>query len=278
MRLKSLQCPKCCAQLEIDSRLKQTKCEYCGTHIWLERDSLSEKSQCTAEEADELADSIKELIPPLKRLNELSVQKQKACDELLALRKLNDKAKAANDIKLPIVVGASVLILSVVLSLITGAFLFAFIGGVAGVGLYLGLQSSYRSRDEEIEAKEQQLKAISDEIIAIGNDYDFSIVPEAYLNEDAMDHFCDSLKKRRAFSLQQAVNIYEADRHNRELLALQREQIELQRKQIEELKGSGNAKVKNNGGDININVDGLAAAGGLIAAGLAIAKAVKDEL
>lgn len=72
----------------------------------------------------------------------------------------------------------------------------------------------------------------------------------------------------------------EDELQKREMKALQQEQIELQKAQIREMKNNkkNGKESKDKGGDININIDGLAAAGGLLAAGLTVAKYIKDEL
>ena len=95
------------------------------------------------------------------------------------------------------------------------------------------MQSAITSDRAKIQETEARLNELHSK-------YNFSLVPADYLQYEPMSFFVKVLNSGRAASLQQAINIYEDEKHKKKLLRLQEEQnrlkeeeLEMQRKQLE---------------------------------------------
>ena len=85
----------------------------------------------------------------------------------------------------------------------------------------------YVKRNWAIKAKEanevelqKKYKDASEHLEWLYSAYDFDVVPEDYREPEAMVFFVKVLNSGRALSLNQAINMYEDDKHKKELLIL----------------------------------------------------------
>lgn len=281
MNIVSYQCPNCSAQLRVDPENENIKCDYCGSTLWLENAfSPAMQEKALEKRADRLAEKILSLIEPVKRLKTLNSQRDILCREVPRYKKKSELANSSAGKYIPYAAGIAVLLFFLIMAVMVGSFGCFVFGAIAGAVCFLCVRTNMNQYIVLSERKEKMYAEVCTEIDQIKKENDFSILPFKYQNEDAMPFFADSLKSRRALTLQQAVNLYEDELQKREMKALQQEQIELQKAQIREMKNNkkNGKESKDKGGDININIDGLAAAGGLLAAGLTVAKYIKDEL
>ena len=116
--------------------------------------------------------------------------------------------------------------------IIVGLVLIGMIGG--GSKLAKIILNVVIPRDEQsLNVLIDGLQSKENEIISLQREADFDFIPEKYRNLDALQFFGDAFHDRRARTVSQAINLYEEDKHRREVLKLQREQIEIQKKQYE---------------------------------------------
>ena len=65
------------------------------------------------------------------------------------------------------------------------------------------------------------------------DNYQFDLVPEDYREREAMAYFVKVLRNGRAASLQQAINLYEDEKHKKQVLRLQQEQLALKQEALD---------------------------------------------
>ncbi len=185
----------------------------------------------------ELAAEIKKLLTPIDDLNQtrtsLSELQTKVKISEENLRVYTDKNKSLPYI---IPVGAFLFLLwceatflpSLVVSLASWGFLKLRIGRNTK-----RLQSTYLSCNDRKTQTERHLDELK-------RTYNFAIIPEEYQYYEALSFFVKALNSGRAASLQQAINLYEDEKHKQKVLRLQAEQnrlkeaeLEVQRQQLE---------------------------------------------
>lgn len=247
MKLITLSCPKCSAQLQINQELTHAICNYCGYHFLVDDEAqkvdvriqnpreigreLEYGRRSVVGGNKELADEVGIMIEPLSRLGELSMRYNRLYRVVESNKKSIEKDKTTFGKALPFIwfAGIFLLFLGSSLSGDTG------VGESIGVGLFCGLialgitffvqvghKSSLKKNvtalnnvAKEMERHKETLKG-----------HDIEIIPPDYRYRQAMQFFYSALRNQRAVTMQEAVNLYEEFLHQNRMEAMQAEQIQ----------------------------------------------------
>lgn len=314
MKLITLKCPDCGAELQVNPALSQAVCNYCGKQLLIDDEAQhvkfdfegsrqagiefergrNEAQNAGAEEA---------LIESMRRLSDLVVQVENLEDENKGLHAqilpLKERAKRFNSFlvkMVPFVIVAILLFTSVQMLRLSNLFIVlrvlvyildAVLTFLAFRGASFFITHERTAAELQIKETETAIENNQSEIASLRSQQDFSLIPPGYQARDAVCFIAEALANKRALTIQQAINLYEEQQHKarvealqQEQLALQQQNLELQRQQMQELKAikesSGKNKVVGNRESSGI---GAAFLGGVAAAGgAAITDAVAQKL
>lgn len=241
MEYQAILCPACGATVHFRPGKHSTICEYCGSTVTsTEHDSRGD--------ALEIADSINALIYPLEERNrcreelrDLKVRYNnnvKSYKRLRTMRIVEIYKYPAYCIALAILflAGVYVSLFSLIAMLIAAALTYP---------LYRYGVHRYEVRVDDlrytIREDMDSINVYQDELNAIEAETDFSIVPERYLNADALQFLVDVLYSGEAYDLHQAMAQYNTEcKRRKERDALQ-EQLAAQKRQLDEIQANQQA-------------------------------------
>ena len=224
MNLTPIRCPTCDAPITLDPGSLEGHCAYCGQHCVLE---------CTPDRAStKLANQVEELIAPLSELTVLGDAFEALSAQLAQLQE-RAQERAKRSLK-GMAKAYGVLALVLVWSMANGAGPAFWLP--VGIGV-IPILAMIRRVDmaelrKSVTSKKKECAAVKEEIRRLRASYDFEIIPENYLNKDALQFFHRALKNQRATTIQQAIDLYEDVLHKIRVEKLLEEQITLQRQHL----------------------------------------------
>lgn len=240
MEYTTIKCPSCGANVQFRPGKSKAICEYCGSTVVSEdygnRDS-----------ALELADSINNLIGALEDRNEC---KRRLMDIKV---RYNDTVKRYKSLqahrlgeicKYPACSAlAAVLFLLVVLS--EESLWYLLLTVIAGVLTYPLYQYSVQKYVNALQRLRGTLRDYKNRIADCQNELDeinqkadFSIVPERYLEVEALRFIAGALISGQAYDLYQAIAQYNAESKRREERDFLQTQLSEQRRQLDEIRAN----------------------------------------
>jgi hypothetical protein len=245
MKLVTLECPKCNAQLQINAEISQAICNFCGYHFLID-DEVKKVDICirNVREAGrefeygrrsviggnkELADEVHSLIEPLSRLNELSPAAIRIHNILDKTQKTVDSDDKPLGRILPWIWFGGVFVFFLIGMIsdtgIVSAILTSLVLAIIAFGIVKAIQIN---RKKTLEKLDLQYKKISDEMKQMNEElrkHNMDIIPPDYRYKEAMVFFYNALNNQRAMTIQEAVNLYEDYLHNNKMEAMQAEQL-----------------------------------------------------
>lgn len=243
MKVSNLVCPHCGAPL-CSTKRGTVYCEFCGSAVAVTPESPLEneprqfgyefeKGRFDAQNSipgAELAEEIKKLIPPLDDIRKDTIQLEELKSKVQKLETELKAGDGTNTFLMYILPVASFFFLrwldaSFIVSIVVSLFIFG-VYYIRNTGRKKALENAYSSYKEK-------LATTADHLNEVYNSYHFDIVPEEYRQCEPMKFFVKVLSSGRAASLQQAINLYEEDKHQKGLLRLQQEQNVLKQQEIE---------------------------------------------
>ena len=247
MKIISLECPCCKAQLQVNSELKQAACNYCGQMFQLEEEKDNrqmtfdnERDRLDAADAIamETAEKIRSLIEPLEELERIKEKKEMLSASLAQQKEKLEKLNGSLVRK--ILWGSAAGIVGIgILLLIGGGVPAFFVTLLLGTGLVLleFLWRKYRpvllaGMVEKKEKTEAEIAIANEQIQTIRREHDLSYIPERYRTPEIMRFLCDALESKRVTTLQQAINLYEDELRHRQMYEMQQEQLRIQQEQL----------------------------------------------
>lgn len=281
MEYETIKCPSCGANVHFKPGKSKAICEYCGSTV-VSEDYNSRGS------AIELADDINNLISALEDRDE--------CKSRLmgAKMRYNDtvrqyKAQQSNKI------------LEVyALAFISACMAFLFLIGIISEGNWgyivpmflfgaltypayqLGLRryaDTLRQTRATLREYKNNIADYQDELNEIEQNTDFSIVPERYLNVEALQFIANVLSSGEAYDLHQAMAQYNSKCKRREEHEFLHSQLEAQKRLLDEIQASqktGKRSSDDNGDaqDMEDTIKTVAATGAALYAGYKILREI----
>jgi len=233
-------CPHCGAPLPI-TKLGTVQCEFCGSTVALRADTSEprqfgfefEKGRYDAQNSipgAELATEIRKLIVALDDLWQTTIQLDELKAEVQKVEKVLKEGDLKNKTRMYLLPFASFSILllfgtSFLAALFVALLIFAF-NKIRITGREHSLQTAYKNY-------KSRMAETVDHLNEVYNSYNFEIIPEEYRQREPMTYFVKDLNSGRAATLQQAINLFEDEKHKKELLRLQQEQNELKQQELE---------------------------------------------
>lgn len=269
MELQTLKCPDCSGRVYVDHSQNRAKCEYCG-RMFLLKDNLgkTEDIQSNARQVgselesgrvepqsfvlpEVLADRLVSLRRPLK---DLAVLESRLSDSSIKFdnlsTKLSEEKTLAGKLKvfvLPIIIIILMYAISSNGSTQTNSMV---LGGVLALFSLILTLLIRRLRlsllGNKTKASKAQNMDLQSKIRSLHERYDFSLIPEEYRNAEDVAFLINSLKTKRARTIEQAINLYEDMKHKQRMENYQRTQIELQKQLLEEAKISNEREDESN--------------------------------
>ena len=239
MQLLSMVCPKCGANLEINPTLKEAFCQYCGAKLLI--DGMQATNQMGQPVADrnllELLQSIapvladKEAVIPHLNQKQKSLQylENKASKPIVPIEALNDKINSyisPQYEKIFLIFGIICTVLSTLSVYFIPLILFS---PVAFCFVFLYLQIKERAKTAKlIERTKTEVSELSQKMNSYNealSKYSTDVIPPIYQTAEAVDFFLAALSNQRATTMQQAINLYEEDKRNKKMDAMQKQQL-----------------------------------------------------
>lgn len=298
MKIVSLICPRCDARLEMNPDNAHAVCAYCGYHFLMVKDS--DKADISEDNLDEyatdLAEKMKQLIDPATELEQektkLSLLDAEIKNSIMRLNKYAWPESFLNSAIgrwIPAIVPGLILMYAIYQAISNRSFgalllgaAWAVVVGLIVLVIRFFLNFECRHIRAGIDKKTEEIKKHNSRIQEIRNSNDFSVLANPYQNKEAIEYIYSSLVRHRAYTIQQAIGLYEEEKHradlqeryDRKLKDLEARQMGLHEKQIEVFE-----KMNQSSGDRDNGLsalDTVIAAGTVIAVGSKIARAIKD--
>ena len=249
MRLVTLECPKCGAQLELNPALKQAYCNYCGFQFLVD-DEIKRvnidmenprqfgyefewgKSAQHIDEGRSHAEKVRTLIQPITEMNRLIKESNLLYQQVQGLwNRVNNTSIN------PLVISLCAPALVIIVTIALGDHIGFYVVGLAIAALsflicYYFQKYAHNMEAQQLEEKTRQYENIYSRVSYITQEYDIDFIPQNYRYEEAMVFFYNVLINQRAFNLPQAINLYEDEKHKAAMKALQEEQLLIQKKQL----------------------------------------------
>ncbi len=252
MRLVTLECPKCGAQLKVNGALTYGTCNYCGyqfliddevKHITIDNprqvgyEFERGKYEQRLDESRNLAKKVGDLIQPLSDLDSFKNESNVLNIQLQELKKKERMFGTAMFSALPCIIAAVIVFNAVLLATQENFLITLMIGSwFAGLGFLVTKMLSDRGKTQtgnELKKKAERYDFINGQIQFIENTYDFELIPQNYRHEETMRYICQALSNQRAMNIQEAINLYEDEQYKLKMEALHKEQIAVQKQQLE---------------------------------------------
>ena len=247
MKIISIQCPTCGANLSADDEESRITCDFCGGLVVVEdarREGYNNelgRMKARANISEELARSIDELIEPLcetknteEELKSLNLQKKSFESQISILEKHSKVISygAAGIFSLLFFIILTAAKAPVGVFIFFGLLCAAAFPAIAFVVMkyWDNIVKGLKETDEGIAEHEKLLREF-ERIKASHKDIS---IPEKYQERRAMNFIRDSIRSQTCPTIQSAISEYEKLLRDEKALALQEEQIRLQQQQIEE--------------------------------------------
>ena len=249
MNIKSITCPNCGAQLNVDENVSRVVCEFCGSTVTVEDSRLEgfnrELGSMNAREkvAYEKAKAIDDLIPPLcdyprvlQGKNVLENQRKSLSDQVAFCEKYGRIVTylicctvSAFFLLMLILIRANILFFiffAVFSILLFPAFAFAILKYWDNVKL--GVETTNNS----IAAHAKTLNNFN----RILDEHRDVVIPQNYRYPKALCFIRDHLRSQEAQTVEQAIYQYEALLRDEQRLAMQHQQVMMQQQQLDQMR------------------------------------------
>lgn len=271
MRIVDLTCPGCGAPLSAKGDRKYIFCTYCGKQIFLD-DTVNVRFSNAYEAGREF-----------ERGRQSAAQQGPNMELATKLRKVRDRMAQREELERQIELAQGVLVSAKTAKIDMAGFIIAVIivvllalmvhpalailclcGGIAAlIAVYNGKKRKKLAAVAEKQAHLTELVRQKDKIPRDSLGINLS---EKYMTVQALSSLYELVVNERAYTLQQAINLYEDRVHQRKMERLAREQLEAQQRQIELLEQQQREK-EEEGSDS----DGFGLGKALLIGGLAVA-------
>lgn len=230
MKLISLECPNCGAQLTVDITLTNIKCDYCGRRFAMDDERIIRLI---------LVEKVRELIKPISDLNRWTSKLNEVHREWKELKKEEKSLLAFQTWIKMFAIPLCIIVFVILLSQYGNVSL-----DVLGGGIWLSVFSFFiayiiwdinkKKVKKKLAKKSLQYNHIKRKIDSILENYDIEIIPEDYRSDEQVKYIYKVLKNQRANNIQQAVNLYEEEQHRARMEAFEEERNALYRQQLQE--------------------------------------------
>ena len=262
MRLITLQCPACGADLNVEEGRNTYYCSYCQHKIMLddeaqhvkvsfenvresgyefERGRISAQSEGADKELIEEVGKLAATLPKLERLHANNVNAQK---RLEGLKRKKSQLEGGFSKHLNVIVSAACILLAMACASegASAGVVLVFIAAAIGAFLFIKLNQEIdvAQTGKQIENMNSIIEKNKKEMKDLEDTCNLGAVPNSYLNSYAVNYIYDALRNKRAINISQAINQFEEYCYRNRMESMQKEQLESQRRMEEQSRRNGN--------------------------------------
>ena len=271
MRIVDLTCPGCGAPLSAKGDRKYIFCTYCGKQIFLD-DTVNVRfsnayeagrdfergRQSAAQQGPNI-----ELATKLRKARDRLAQREELERQIELAQGVLVSAKAAK-IDMAGFIFAAIVVVPLALMVHPALAILCLCGSIAAlIAVY---NSKKRKKLAAVAEKQERLNELVRQKDTIPRDSLGISLSEKYMTVQALSSLYEFVVNERAYTLQQAINLYEDRVHQRKMERLAREQLEAQQRQIELLEQQQSEKEEKES-----DSDGFGLGKALLIGGLAVA-------
>ncbi len=244
MQVLSMECPGCGANLKINPTLKEAYCQYCGTKLLI--DGVQATNILGQPVADEhLLQMLREVTPLISEKEELESSLTAQKNELESTQNRIDSKTIFKKVFNPqyeqiykkVLIACTAMIIISLLFVKSLGLTFVFVLATTAMWQlykntvkYSGELNHLASTKDTIEQLEKDIAEREEKL----KPYNIDVIPSQYRNGTALKFIYNALNSQRATTMQQAINLYEDDKRNKKLDAMQEQQLQ-NLKRIEKL-------------------------------------------
>ena len=224
MNMQVVTCPNCNGQVQIDTSREFGFCSYCGTKILFERDAPLNATQAFADNRTAALDEITRIMDHFEPV----------ADDFRRVDAVNDQIDMLSNKKYSGYIGTGI-------SLIVIALIIMLCGGIpVGIALIIAgaviliVAGAVKKQDQQtIENLKEEKRELSRLLFDKYNEYPNCPVGIEYCRSDVLYDLYEYLRKGRAETIKEAINLLESDEHNAEMMRIARETREIAQRNLE---------------------------------------------
>ena len=224
MNMQIVKCPSCNGEVQVDMSRDFGFCSYCGTKIIFEREAPLNATQAFADNRTAALDEISRIMDHFDPV----------ADDFRRVDAVNDQIDLLSNKKYSGYIGTGI-------SLIVISLIIMLCGGIpVGIALIivgaviLIVAGAVKKQDQQtIEDLKAEKRELSRLLLDKYNEYPNCPVGIEYCRSDVLYDLYEYLRKGRAETIKEAINLLESDEHNAEMMRIAKETQEISRKNLE---------------------------------------------
>ena len=224
MNMQVVTCPNCNGQVQIDASREFGFCSYCGTKIVFEREAPLNATQAFADNRSAALDEITRIMDHFEPV----------ADDFRRVDAVNDEINFLSHKSYTGVIGAGIVILIIgIIIMLCGGIPVGIAVLIVAIVLFVvpGVQKNNDSKT--IEDLKEEKRDLSKLLMDRYNEYPNCPVGIEYCREDVLYDLYEYLRKGRAETIKEAINLLESDEHNAEMMRIAKETREISQKNLE---------------------------------------------
>ena len=224
MNMQVVTCPNCNGQIQIDVSREFGFCSYCGTRIVFEREAPLNATQAFADNRSAALDEIRRIMDHFKPV----------ANDFRRIDAVNDQIDHLTNKKYSGVIGAGITILVIGLLIILCGGIPVGIGVIVVAIMLFVVSGVQKNNDQQtIEDLKVEKRELSRLLFEKYKEYSNCPVGIEYCREDVLHDLYEYLRKGRAETIKEAINLLESDEHNAEMMRIAKETREISQKTLE---------------------------------------------
>lgn len=224
MNMQIVKCPSCNGEVQVDMSRDFGFCSYCGTKIIFEREAPLNATQAFADNRTAALDEISRIMDHFDPV----------ADDFRRVDVINDEINSLTHKSYAGVIGAGIVILVIgLLIMLCGGIPIGIAMLIVAIVLFVvpGVQKNNDSKT--IEDLKEEKRDLSKLLMDRYNEYPNCPIGIEYCREDVLYDLYEYLRKGRAETIKEAINLLESDEHNAEMMRIAKETQEISRKNLE---------------------------------------------
>ena len=224
MNMQVVTCPNCNGQVQIDTSREFGFCSYCGTKILFERDAPLNATQAFADNRTAALDEIARIMDHFEPV----------ADEFRRVDAINDQIGILANKKYSGTISAGIIILVIgLIVMLCGGIPVGIVMMIVAVLLFVGSGVQKNNDQQTIENLKEEKRELSRLLFDKYNEYPNCPVGIEYCRSDVLYDLYEYLRKGRAETIKEAINLLESDEHNAEMMRIARETREIAQRNLE---------------------------------------------
>ena len=224
MNMQVVTCPNCSGEIQIDTSREFGFCSYCGTKIVFEREAPLNATQAFADNRSAALDEITRIMDHFEPVANDFRRVDAINDQIDALSVKNHNGLIG--------AGAVVLVMALIIML-CGGIPMGIVMIIVAVFLFVLSGTQKKGDLQSIENLKEEKRELSRKLLDTYDEYPNCPVGIEYCRSDVLDDLYEYLRKGRAETIKEAINLLESDEHNAEMMRIAKQTQEISQKNLE---------------------------------------------